>query len=138
MIRAVAIRPSGRTSQPDNRVLRFLITGVVNVGFGYFFYAAFVLVGVHPQIALIFQYVFGVVMFHMTYGRSLFGTRGDERFPRYVAACVAVYLFNAMLLQFLMVVGTGAYLAQAIVLVPILRLSYEFVADALRGGTGAT
>jgi len=138
MIRAVATPPSGKTSAPDNRFLRFLVTGVVNTGFGYSIYAAFVFAGAHPQIALALQFAIGVVFNHMTHGRFVFGTRGYSRFPHYVAAYVAVYLFNAVLLKLLLSFGAGAYLAQAIALVPTVLLSFKLVSTALRGGKDAS
>ncbi|SPF76918.1 hypothetical protein ALP8811_01935 [Aliiroseovarius pelagivivens] len=135
MTRAVATPPSGKASQPDNRFVRFLLAGVVNTAFGYSIYAAFVFAGAHPQIALALQFAIGVVFNHMTHGRFVFGTRGYSRFPYYVAAYVAVYLFNAVLLKLLMGLGAGAYLAQAIALVPTVLLSFKLVSAALQGGS---
>lgn len=135
MIRAAAPTPSGNTPDQGNRFVRFLLAGVVNTGFGYSVYAAFVFAGTHPQTALALQFSIGVVFNHMTHGRFVFGTRGYRRFPHYVAAYVAVYVFNAILLKLLMGVGAGAYLAQAIALVPTVLLSFKLVSAALKGGT---
>lgn len=135
MIRAATPLPSGDTPEHGNRFLRFLVTGVVNTGFGYSVYAAFVFAGAHPQIALALQFAIGVVFNHMTHGRFVFGTRGYSRFPHYVAAYVVVYLFNAALLKLLLTLGAGAYLAQAIALGPTVLLSFKLVSAALRGGS---
>lgn len=135
MIRVAASTPSGNSPEQGNRFVRFLLTGVVNTGFGYSVYAAFVFAGAHPQVALALQFAIGVVFNHMTHGRFVFGTRGYSRFPHYVAAYVAVYLFNAVLLKLLLGLGAGAYLAQAIALAPTVLLSFKLVSAALRGGS---
>ncbi|SMR71068.1 Putative flippase GtrA (transmembrane translocase of bactoprenol-linked glucose) [Aliiroseovarius halocynthiae] len=135
MIRAATPMPSGETPDQGNRFLRFVLAGVVNTGFGYSIYAAFVFAGAYPQAALALQFAIGVVFNHMTHGRFVFGTRGYGRFPQYVAAYVAVYLFNAGLLKLLMGFDIGAYLAQAIALVPTVLLSFKLVSAALRGGS---
>nr|WP_281501898.1 GtrA family protein [Aliiroseovarius sp. F20344] len=109
------------------------MAGLVNTAFGYTIYAAFVFIGAHPQLALALQFAIGVVFNHMTHGRFVFGTRGYSRFPYYVLAYVAVYLFNAAALKILMTLGAGAYLAQAIALVPTVLLSFKLVSAALRG-----
>lgn len=135
MIRAATPMHSGNAEDRGNRFLRFVLAGMVNTGFGYSIYAALVFAGVFPQVALALQFAIGVVFNHMTHGRFVFGTRGYGRFPHYVAAYVAVYLFNAALLKLLMGFDISAYLAQAIALIPTVLLSFKLISVALRGGS---
>ncbi|MHA6266520.1 GtrA family protein [Aliiroseovarius sp. CAU 1755] len=134
-----ATAPAG--SKHSGRILRFLLAGVANTAFGYALYALLVVIGLHPQVALALQFAIGVVWNHTLHGRFVFGTKGYGRFPHYVAAYVAVYLFNAALLYLLIGTGIGPYLAQGLALAPTVVLSYLLVSLALnvplraKGGT---
>lgn len=77
--------------------LRFLVVGALNTAFGYAVFAGLVLAGMPPMPALVVTYVVGVVFNFATTGRLVFGHAGWEPFVRFVAAYVAIYLFNVAL-----------------------------------------
>lgn len=113
------------------RMLRFLGAGVVNTAFGYGVFGALVFLGAHPQVALIVQFLIGVLWNFWIHRRYVFAVRGYGRLPVYALSYVAVYVVNAVLLRSLMAIGLNAYLAQALSLGPVVILSYILISRAL-------
>ena len=113
------------------RAVRFLGAGVVNTAFGYALYAALVALGAHPQVALAMQFLIGVIWNYSIHARYVFGISGYGRLPLYFMAYVAVYAFNALLLQSLTGIGLDPYTAQFIALIPTVILSFVLVSHAL-------
>lgn len=119
---------------PGARMLRFLGAGVINTAFGYGVFGALVFSGAHPQVALMAQFLIGVLWNFWIHGRYVFGVRGYGRLPVYALSYVAVYVVNAALLRSLMAIGLNAYLAQALSLGPVVILSYFLISRALGAG----
>ena len=122
-----------RNRETLHRFLKFIVVGVVNTGFGFSVYTAFVLLGLAPQPALAGAFVIGVMWNFFTHGRFVFASTGLRRLPFYVVAYLITYGFNAMALRLLLDLGTGSILAQAI-LAPIAAIvSFFLVGKALTG-----
>lgn len=130
-IQGVAARLRPDAGGHSARMLRFVLAGLVNTGFGYALYALLVAAGLHPQAALAIQFGVGVIWNYTTHGRYVFGVWGDGRLPRYALSYAVIYLFNAVLLHGLIGAGLGAYAAQAVALAPTVALSYVLVSLAL-------
>jgi len=124
-----AYRP---TQQRWHQILRFLGAGVVNTMFGFTVFAGLVWSGAHPQLALVIQFVVGVLWNFQVHGRYVFYVQGYGRLPHYAVSYVVIYAFNAFLLWALLQVGLDPYLAQAIALGPTVVLSYILISRALR------
>lgn len=124
------------------RVIRFLGAGVVNTAFGYAVFAGLVFLGAYPQIALVAQFILGVLWNYRIHGRYVFAVQGYDRLPYYAASYVLIYFFNAFLLKSLMAMGFDPYLSQALALGPVVLLSYVLISRALgiriRGGGDAS
>ncbi|MEX0317261.1 MAG: GtrA family protein [Ruegeria sp.] len=130
-------KPVDTPPSPRSRVVRFLGAGVINTAFGYSVFAALVFLGAHPQVALIVQFVIGVIWNYWIHGRYVFGVRGYARLPLYALSYVIIYFANAFLLRAFMVAGLNAYLAQAVALGPVVILSYVMISHALGVRPGA-
>ena len=107
---------------PDRRFVGFLIAGGVNTLFGYGVYAALVMTGMVPHIALIVGGVIGI-LFNFLTTSAVFGSRNLHRLPRFLAVYAVMTSLNILLLEGAMRARLGPLLAQAIIL-PIFTLTF--------------
>ena len=105
----------------DDRFVRFLLIGMLNTCVGYAMYAALVLLGLDPVIALSISFCFGVGFNFLSTGRVVFSSTDVWRFPRFVAAYSLVYVANLLLLKMLLSLGLHALAAQALLL-PVIAV----------------
>lgn len=108
-------------------LLRFLAVGVANTAFGYGVYALAVLVGTPAQLALLIQFVLGVLWNYRLHARLVFAVRGWNRLPAYICSYVAIYLVNAVSLRVLLGQGIDPFLAQLLLLPFIVALSWVLI-----------
>lgn len=106
------------------RPLRFLLAGGLNTLFGYAaFYAAFSLTG-QPALSVVISNVFAVLFNFVTIGGYAFGVRDARRLTRFVVAYGALLITNIAGLHLLTSVQISALLAQAMLIPPLVVLSY--------------
>jgi putative flippase GtrA len=111
------------------RILRFLIVGLLNTGFGYACYAGFVLAGAPLWLAVIASTSLSVLFNFASYGGLVFGSTSRRLLPRFVCFYFILGGLNFGLLRLLTFFGLGPLLAQA-VLLPLFALVGYF---AMRG-----
>lgn len=128
------IRSALAPSEERAQVVRFLWAGLINTAFGYSVFALLIFAGMHPQLALLLQFILGVIWNFCIHARFVFGVQGYRRFPLYAMSYVVLYFVNALLLRGLMQVGLDPYLAQAVALGPVVILSYLMISRALGRG----
>jgi len=104
--------------------LRFLIVGVANTVFGYGVFAAAVILGLAPFLALIVTYVIGVTFNYFTTARLVFGRSSLASFPAFVLAYVVIYAFNAAMYEGVRLLAIGPLLTQAICLPVVAVFSF--------------
>lgn len=117
-------QPMRSTSQT---MLRFLAVGLGNTAFGYSVYALAVVAGLTPQLALILQFVLGVLWNYTLHARLVFSVNGWTRFPLYIGAYLLIYTINATSLRILLAEGIGPLLAQLLILPFIVALSWLLI-----------
>jgi putative flippase GtrA len=119
-----------------NRFLRFVAVGVVNTAVGYSIYAAGLLAGLPPQVALVVQFVLGALWNYGMHARLVFAHRGLRRLPVYIGAYLLLWAVNGLALQGLLEAGVGPLAAQLLLLAPMVVLSFLLVSRVLssRGG----
>lgn len=110
---------------------RFLMVGVLNTAVGYAIYAAGVLAGLSPQVALALQFVLGPLWNYATHGRLVFGNAGIGRLPLYLAAYALIWAANALALRGLLILGLGPLWAQLAILPATTVLSYLLISRVL-------
>jgi putative flippase GtrA len=101
------------------RILRFLVAGLVNTGFGYAIYAVFVLLGAPLALAVAGGTVLGFLFNFLSYGGFVFGSTSRRLLPRFLLFYLALGGLNFVLLRALGWLGLGPLLAQAMLL-PVL------------------
>ncbi len=120
-----------RRNQPaystSETMFRFLVIGLGNTAFGYAVYALAVLAGLPPQLALIVQFVLGVLWNYAMHARLVFSVNGWGRLPVYIAAYALIYAVNAMALRLALLQGLGPLTAQLLILPFITVLSWLLI-----------
>ena len=117
----------------SGQFVRFILVGVANTAVGYLVYAAFVLLGIGPQLALAMAFVIGVIWNFWAHARLVFGQGGMGLFPAYVGVYVAIWGLNAVVLHLAIGAGFGPLLAQALLAPVSAVLSFFFIARVLTG-----
>ncbi len=108
----------------DNTYLRFLIAGGFNTLFGWLCYAAAILLGAPPWLALILATLTGVVFNFITLGGYAFRSLVLNRFPRFVLAYCVIYTTNLISLEALKPWVASPIWGQLILTLPLALLSY--------------
>ena len=107
-----------------NTYLRFLIAGGFNTLFGWLCYAAAILLGAPPWLALIVATLTGIVFNFITLGGYAFRSLVLKRFPRFVLAYCAIYTTNLICLNALKPWVESPIWGQLILTLPLAILSY--------------
>ena len=110
----------------DEKFFKFLFVGFMNTAFSYFLYAIFVTIGFAANVALFFQYIFGVLWNFKTTGAIVFKNRNNNLIFKFIACYVLTFAVNSIFLAIL-TKFLNAYLAQAILIMPIAMLSFLFL-----------
>lgn len=106
------------------RFARFLVVGAVNTLFGYGVFFVLLRAGLAPTAALAFATIIGVLFNFVTTGRVVFETAEASRLWRFLGVYGLVFLLNAALLDAAIRLGVAAAIAQALLLLPCVALSY--------------
>jgi putative flippase GtrA len=104
--------------------VRFGLTGLLNTAFGYVVFAAFILVGVGPLVAICASTAAGVAFNFQTSRRIVFRTDGKGRGLQFVAVYAAVLAVNWSALRVLHGYGMSELLAQALLAPPLAVISF--------------
>lgn len=105
--------------------LRFLVIGALNTAFGYAVFAAFILLGLAPPLALLMSTVIGVLFNFQTTGGLVFGNRDHRLLLKFIGVYVVVYLLNYGLLRFWSEqVGLGPLWGQALSIPVVVVLAF--------------
>lgn len=107
----------------DEKFFKFLFVGFLNTAFSYFLYAVFVSLGLIANVALFFQYIIGVLWNFKTTGTIVFQNKDNKLIFKFIASYVLTFFINSIFLKFL-TSFINAYLAQAILILPIALLSF--------------
>lgn len=107
----------------DEKFFKFLFVGFLNTAFSYFLYALFLTIGLVPNLALLFQYIFGVLWNFKTTGTIVFQNKNNKLIFKFITSYVITFLINSILLKIL-IVHINKYIAQAILILPIAFLSF--------------
>lgn len=115
------------------KLVKFGLVGVLNTLFGYLVYAALVLLGVLPGLALALAYVIGVAWNYMTHAKLVFKSRAGKGLFGYIGIYALIYLGNATLLQITISAGISPLLAQAGLAVLFAGVSFFAISWVLTG-----
>lgn len=104
--------------------LRFLIAGGVNTLFGWVIYAASVLLGAQPWLALIVSTVTGIAFNFLSLGGYAFRDMAMSRLPRFLLSYGFIYVTNLGCLHLLKQWVDHPIWGQLILTPPMALLSY--------------
>jgi len=113
----------GMFKKIDEKFFKFLFVGFLNTAFSYFLYALFVTIGLSANVALLFQYIFGVLWNFKTTGTIVFQNKNNKLIFKFIASYIFTFLINSILLKIL-IQHINDYLAQAILILPVAMLSF--------------
>ncbi len=118
---------------PRKQFVLFIIAGLVNTAFGYGVYALLVWLGLPPKLALALSFAIGVVWNYFTHARIVFQQKGFDRILPYVGAYLVILGVNTVLLDVLMRLGLGPYVAQALLAPVSAGMSFVLLSKVLTG-----
>ncbi len=113
----------GLFSKIDEKFFKFLFVGALNTLFAYTIYAIFVAIGFRANIALIFQYVIGILWNFKTTGSIVFKNNNNWLIFKFVGAYIFTFCVNSITLKLLTKIF-NPYIAQALLVFPIAVLSF--------------
>jgi putative flippase GtrA len=106
------------------RIIRFIITGIINTSFSYGIYAFLLYSGLGYKTANLGSMLLGIVFSFKTQGKFVFKNTSNKRFFRFVIAWVFIYVFNIFIIGQFLKLGLNAYISGAIALIPVIIFSY--------------
>lgn len=117
--------PIGDTQKETGvQLLRFVLVGVLNTGFGYLVYLVLLFGGLAPAAALAAATALGALFNYVTTGRLVFAEQGFQKLPAFLVAYVVIYLGNLVLLKAIISAGLSPALAQMIALPLVAATSF--------------
>ncbi|MFH1968366.1 MAG: GtrA family protein [bacterium] len=102
----------------------FLFIGGINTLFGYGFFSLFLFLGLHYSIAALFGTILGILFNFKTTGIFVFRSHNNLLIYKFFAVYVAIYFFNVVGLYLFDMVYIRAYVAGAILILPMACLSF--------------
>lgn len=107
------------------RAFRFLIVGVVNTAFGFAVFSLAVFFNATTWQALLAGNLAGILFNFMTIGGIVFQNISPDRFLRFAAAYLGIFLINLKSIELITYeLATNRIVAQAILTAPMAVLSY--------------
>ena len=104
--------------------VRFVLVGMLNTGFSYGVYAAFLYLGLPFALANLLALLLGIAFSFRTQGALVFGNRDPRLIVRFAACWLLIFGCNIGLIALLMRAGLDAYTAGALALLPVTLVSY--------------
>lgn len=103
----------------NNQFFRFIIISGVNTLFGLAVFSFFIFLGFHYTIAILFSTILGVLFNFQTISRLVFSIYNSSLIIKFVLVYCFVYLLNTAGVGTLIYFHYSAYIAGAIMVVPI-------------------
>lgn len=112
----------------NSELLRLLLAGAGSTLFGYAIYSLGILVEAPVGIALLIGMLLDIVFNFFTPGGYAFRQLSRQRYPRFVACYLLLYGVNRLLIEALSAWISAKLKIQAILLIPLVVLSYVLMA----------
>lgn len=100
------------------------MVGILNTAFGYTLFVLLIWLGLYYPYAVGLGTVLGVLFNFQTTGRLVFGNAKWQSIFRFIGVYFLIYLLNVGGVAILLELGCTAYLAGAILLIPMAGISY--------------
>ena len=109
---------------PNPQFLRFLLVGALNTAFGYGLFALLIWLGLPYPLAIGLATLGGIAFNFQTIGRLVFNAAKGSRRWRFVVVYGVVYLVNLGGVAVLLFFGSGIYVANGLMILPLAALAY--------------
>lgn len=106
------------------KFFRFLVIGFINTLFGYGLFALFIYLGLNYALAALFATILGVLFNFKATGIIVFCSHNNWLIFKFFGVYGVVYLLNVLGLYLFRSAGVGAYLAGAILVLPLAVVSF--------------
>jgi len=106
------------------KFLKFIAVGMLNTANAYFLFAAFLYLGLHYSLAVLFMYILVVLINFKTYGRLVFNSRDNRLIFRFVCVYVFMYLLNICCLKLFGFFSINLYVGGLFLTVPFAIISF--------------
>lgn len=106
------------------RLVRFVLVGVVNTAFGYGLFALVFLATASHRVAIVLANALGILFNFFTTGRVVFGNRSPRALIPFVLGYAGTMAVNLALMELLLRAGIHPLLAQAVSLPLIVVTAY--------------
>lgn len=103
----------------DNQFFRFIVISGINTLFGLAVFSIFIFLGFHYSIAILFSTVLGVLFNFQTISRLVFSIYNNLLILKFIFVYCAVYILNTAGVGMLIYFHVSAYIAGAIMVIPI-------------------
>lgn len=115
----------GAFKKIDEKFFKFIFVGVLNTLVSYLLYAFFVTIGLSANIALLCQYILGVLWNFKTTGSIVFKNHNNKLIFKFIGSYIFTFALNSLLLNILLNrIMLNEYLAQGILVLPIAVISF--------------
>ncbi|MDD2530612.1 MAG: GtrA family protein [Bacteroidales bacterium] len=101
MLQKILLYPITLILKIENKLLRFLLVGLLNTAFGYFLFLFFIWIGLHYSLSLLFSQIIGVLFNYKTTGYIVFENKSNKLLFSFFLVYGFVYLINVLELYFL-------------------------------------
>lgn len=108
----------------DRLFLRFLLTGLVNTAVGYALFAALLLSGARPLLAVAMATALGALFNFLSIGIVVFRNADVMLLPRFLAVYVVQCGVNSAALSALAAIGVGPLIGQFLLLPPLAIVTF--------------
>ncbi len=110
------------------REVRFLFAGALNTAFGFAVYTAFALTPLPTWLVVLSTQVFAIAFSFVTNGGLVFRSLSSRALPRFVLVYLFIAALYAILIDALSPSVGGRIAAMAIVMIPVVALTYALQA----------
>ncbi len=103
----------------DNKLVRFVLVGVINTAFGTGLYCLFIYLGLSYKLSVLLSTILGVLFNFKTIGTFVFKNKDNRLIIRFICSYVIVYFMNIVFIRLLLQIDfINEYIA-GIVVTPI-------------------
>jgi putative flippase GtrA len=103
---------------------RYIVVGAVNTLVGYILFALGIVAGVPSLLALLLATIGAMLFSFLSMRRFVFASVEGRRLPRFIVAYAVIYTVNSASLFGIESAGLGPLAAQALLVPPIVTLSF--------------
>ena len=113
------------TYMTNNKLIKFILVGILNTAFGYSLFALFIFLNIHYSLAVFLSTVLGVLFNFKTIGKLVFDSHDNSLIFRFITVYVLLYLINISCLWFFKISGfENMYINGFVLLVPLALISF--------------